>query len=44
MDEYSVIAGNPNSGFITGKPLILGGSPAAVMQQLEEVCSQFEKR
>lgn len=27
MDEYSVIAGKPQFGVITGKPLIVGGSP-----------------
>jgi glutamate dehydrogenase (NAD(P)+) len=27
MDEYSVIAGKPQFGVITGKPLIIGGSP-----------------
>ncbi|MBA7631146.1 Glutamate dehydrogenase [subsurface metagenome] len=27
MDEYSVIAGKPQFGVITGKPLSLGGSP-----------------
>jgi len=27
MDEYSVIAGKPQFGVITGKPIIIGGSP-----------------
>ncbi|MCR4393143.1 MAG: Glu/Leu/Phe/Val dehydrogenase [Dehalococcoidales bacterium] len=27
MDEYSIIAGKPQFGVITGKPLIVGGSP-----------------
>ncbi|MDD5700825.1 MAG: Glu/Leu/Phe/Val dehydrogenase [Dehalococcoidales bacterium] len=27
MDEYSVISGKPQFGVITGKPLIVGGSP-----------------
>ena len=30
MDEYSVIAGKPQFGVITGKPLCIGGSPGRV--------------